>query len=168
MPCAALAQFVVQVLCGAELVDVVEQIRDRAALSGRAHADGDGACVRSVTYRSSSFLGVRDGVDDDVGEVVVDQAVEHFAAGAFAAHHAGGLENAQVLADQWLGDAECADEFVDAPLRTRAVASTMAMRTGAASARSSSPAATSVSCGGTGRRRRGARVRRVSVRPTSS
>ncbi|SKY51172.1 Uncharacterised protein [Mycobacteroides abscessus subsp. abscessus] len=47
-----------------------------------------------------------EGVGDDVCKVVVDQRVHDLATIAFATHDAGVLQNAQVLADQWLAHAE--------------------------------------------------------------
>ena len=44
-------------------------------------------------------------VDDDVGDVVVEQLVGDLAAVALTADHAGVLENAQVLADEGLAQA---------------------------------------------------------------
>jgi len=60
---------------------------------------------------------MRDGVADDVGQVVVDQPVEHFAARSFAFHHTRGLEDPKVLADKRLGHSECVDQLVNAALR---------------------------------------------------
>src|SRR3954469_14037323 len=39
-------------------------------------------------------------VDDDMGEVMVGQSVQHFAAGSLPGDHTGGLEDFQMLADQ--------------------------------------------------------------------
>lgn len=58
-----------------------------------------------------------DSVDDDVCEVIVDESIENFSSVAFAADDARCFENAQMLADEWLSDAESADEFVNATLR---------------------------------------------------
>jgi hypothetical protein len=60
---------------------------------------------------------VGDSVDDDVCEVIVDESIENFSSVAFAADDARCFENAQMLADEWLSDAESADEFVNAALR---------------------------------------------------
>lgn len=70
--------------------------------------------VLSVT--KSAFLGMCDSVDDDVSEVVVDESVENFTSVALALNNSGGLEDAEMLADQRLGNPECTDQFVDAAL----------------------------------------------------
>ena len=60
---------------------------------------------------------MRHGGDHDVSQMVIDKAVEHFTARAFACHHARGLEDAQVLAHQRLRHPESVDEFVHAARR---------------------------------------------------
>ena len=79
---AAAAQFVVQFLGGPEFVDVLEQRRDGGALPGGA----DGGACRLIARACSLgvLVGVGDGGQHDVGEVVVDEAVVHLAARAFA------------------------------------------------------------------------------------
>src|SRR6185436_4183348 len=54
---ATAAQFVVQFLCGPEVVEVFQQRRDRGALAGRPHAGGghslpSAACVTAATTMS--------------------------------------------------------------------------------------------------------------------
>lgn len=53
--------------------------------------------------------------EHDVAQMVVDEAVVDLASGPLACDDACGLEDAQVLADQWLRHLERVDEFVDAP-----------------------------------------------------
>ncbi len=67
------------------------------------------------------LAGVGDGGHHDLGEVVVDEAVVHLAACAFTGHHARRLEDAQVLADQWLGHARARRRVRGRNARTRAV-----------------------------------------------
>ena len=55
-------------------------------------------------------------VKHDVSQVLVDQAVQHFAAGTFTGNHPGGLEDSQMLADQRLWHAEGVDDLVHAAL----------------------------------------------------
>ena len=90
---------------------------------------------------TTGLLRVRDGVDHDVRQVVVDQRVHDLPAAALAAHDPRRLEHPQVLADQGLGTAERVDEIVHAARLPRSSSSTIAIRTGAARARSRSPAA---------------------------
>jgi hypothetical protein len=52
---------------------------------------------------------VRDGVDDDVREVVVGKPIEHFAAGSLSGDHTSRFENLQMLADQRLRHAQSVD-----------------------------------------------------------
>ncbi len=59
---------------------------------------------------------MRDGIDHDVRQVVIDQPVEHFAAGSLPGDHARGLEDLQVLADQRLRHAERVDQLMHAAL----------------------------------------------------
>ena len=49
-------------------------------------------------------------------QVLVDQPVEHFAAGSFTLHHTCGFEDPKVLADQWLGNLQRVDQLVHAAL----------------------------------------------------
>ena len=58
-----------------------------------------------------------DRVEHDVGQMVIDEVVFDLAAAAFADHHPGGLEDAQMLADQGLRHVEGIDEFMDATAR---------------------------------------------------
>ena len=139
---AAPAQFVVQFLRRAELVDVVEERGDRRALPGRANDR-----CRVTVFGSAVLGGVRDGVQHDVGQMVVDEAVEHLAAGCVRRDHARGLEDAQVLADQWLRHASASTSSCTQRGDSRSC-STIAMRTGAASARRMSPAVSRTSRGG--------------------
>ncbi|AOW92928.1 hypothetical protein BFN03_10270 [Rhodococcus sp. WMMA185] len=60
---------------------------------------------------------MRDGIDDDVGEVVIDQPVENLSAAALAADDTRRLQHSKMLTDQWLRDTEGAHQFVYAPLR---------------------------------------------------
>src|SRR6187397_2706675 len=55
------------------------------------------------------FLCVFERVEHNPGEMIVDEFVEHLAAGPFAAHHTGRFEHPQMLADQWLRDPEGTD-----------------------------------------------------------
>lgn len=55
--------------------------------------------------------------EDDVGEVVIDEAVHHFASRPLARDDARGFEDSQMLADQRLRYRERVDEFVDAARR---------------------------------------------------
>lgn len=60
---------------------------------------------------------MRRGIHNDVRQVLVDEAVDDFASVPLAVDDPGGLQHAQVLADQRLGDAEGVDEFVHATFR---------------------------------------------------
>ena len=95
---------------------------DRKSSRFSSSAEIAARCLVARTPAASALdcavlRGVGDGGDHDVGEVVVDQAVEHLAAGALACDDARGLEDAQVLADQRLRHAERVDEFVHAARR---------------------------------------------------
>ena len=57
-----------------------------------------------------------DGVDDNVRKVVVNQPVQHFAAGSLPGYHTCRLEDFQMLADQRLWHAQCIHQFMDAAL----------------------------------------------------
>ena len=135
---AAAAQFVVQFLGGAELVE----FSSSAEMAPRCRV---ARTPVPVTRRSSAGVGRRR--RPRFGEVVVDEAVQHFPSGPLAGDHPGRLEDPQVLADQRLRYAERVDEFVHAAADSRSC-STIAMRTGAASARSRSPAVSRTSRGG--------------------
>ena len=87
---------------------------------------------------------VRDRVHHDVREVVVDEAVDDLPAVPLAAHHPGRLQHPQVLADQRLGHADARRRARARSGRCSRSSRTIAMRTGAASARSRSPAAARV------------------------
>ena len=58
---------------------------------------------------------MRHGGDDDVRQVVIDQAVQHFPARSCSVHHPCRLEYPQMLADQRLGDVQGVHQFVDTP-----------------------------------------------------
>ena len=64
---------------------------------------------------------MRDRGGHDVRQVVVDQPVQHLAAGSFTLHHTGGLEDPKMLADQRLGHPERVDQLVHAALRLEKV-----------------------------------------------
>ena len=100
------------------------------------HTVVNGELARSLT----SLLRVRDRVDDDVREVVVDQGVHDLPAAPLAVHDARRLEHPQVLADQGLGTASASTRSCTQHGASRS-SSTIAIRTGAARARSRSPAA---------------------------
>ena len=88
------------------------------------------------------LVGVAERGHDDLGQVVIDQPVHHLAPGPLPGDHPGGLQDPQVLADQWLGHVEGVDRSCTQRCDSRSCR-TIAMRTGAASARSSSPARSS-------------------------
>ncbi len=60
---------------------------------------------------------MRDRVDDDVRQVMVDQPIEDLATRPFTGDHARRLEDFQMLAHQRLWYAERVDQFVHAALR---------------------------------------------------
>src|SRR6202008_4678058 len=73
----------------------------------------DGSTARWLWSRCV-LARMRDGVDDDVRKVVVNQSIEHFATGTLPGHNARRLEDLQMLADQRLWHAERVDQFVHA------------------------------------------------------
>jgi hypothetical protein len=70
-----------------------------------------GPLIRSV---APWFAGVGEGVFRDVGDVVVGEVVDDFAAAALGGDEAGGAQGLQVLRDEGLRDREGVDELVDA------------------------------------------------------
>ena len=72
---------------------------------------------RCLLTAASGLLGVGYRVEHDIGQVVVDEPVHAPRAGAFTGDDAGGLEDAQVLADQWLRYLQRVDQFVHAARR---------------------------------------------------
>jgi hypothetical protein len=62
-----------------------------------------------------ALLGVPDGVQHDVRDVLVGELVGHLAPASDSFDEIGSAQDAQVLADQWLGQAQCLDQLVDAP-----------------------------------------------------
>jgi hypothetical protein len=63
-----------------------------------------------------ALLGVSDGVEHDVCDVLVGELVGDFASAAHAFDEVGPAKNAQVLADQRLRQVEALNELVDALL----------------------------------------------------
>jgi hypothetical protein len=59
---------------------------------------------------------VLDCVADDVSDVLVAQPIDDLAPATARGHQVRGTQDAQVLADERLGDAEGVDEVVDAAL----------------------------------------------------
>ena len=59
---------------------------------------------------------MRDGIEHDVGDVVVGESVGHLASTSLGGQHVGLAQDAQVLGDEWLSHAELVDEIVDTPL----------------------------------------------------
>jgi Fur family ferric uptake transcriptional regulator len=66
--------------------------------------------------RGLVFSGVPDGVEHDVGDVLVGQRVLDLAGSPPCGHDAAGTQYAQVLGDQRLADTECGDQLVHGPV----------------------------------------------------
>jgi hypothetical protein len=108
-----------QVLRAFEVVGCCQRCRHGCALSGGSlakDAPGHDGLRASVVVMDVNFLGVVHGVLDDVRDVVVGESVGDLASASDTLDQVGTAQHSKVLADEWLGEAQRFDQFVDASL----------------------------------------------------